>query len=643
MPAQVPAWLQSSMATVAPGWDPNAAPPPMPSTPMVQPGASAQVPAWLQAQAQPGYNPMAPAPAMPPPILPPGTALAQEQAAAQTIPEAPPVAPQDNGALPSLITQAARGSYGYTPSGVSKVGEQWSNVSPGAMPGDVPRELPNRWLPGVDDPTADEIMRAKLLPSETSGDLYARLATDKAQLRAHPVQPSQYDQAKTALEETQNEALLNRRLAMSEAANVSDQDAIMATIAGRAQAAEAQRIQADQEKARATIDARVGELDQLISEHSTASAGNPVKNYWSNMGTFGHIASALALGLGAAGQSLNGGQNVALELINKGINGEIAKQQALVDSLGAKISAKRSLLGDLMGKFLSPQAALLATRAALTGQAESELRRQAANEKSAVIRDRMNAEADTVAAERDKMKTAALEAEHKTLSAWHPARSSGKSGLDSLVELMNKLGVQPKDRLAVMSTYGAQGPEAAAAKLREIGGGSNGADITEGEARGMRMQRGTLVTLPNGDKANALTPEEGEKYRTSLSLLRVFNNNISEMEQMVNSANFVKGVRNGTVVAKLKTLALQNNAIQKNFLEQGMQDKAEYERTMPLTGEFISNMENVVDPSFDPRAYLGDLRRITNKGLLDKITPNLTTDWKSQKPFKTQAVTRPVK
>jgi len=512
------------------------------------------------------------------------------QAAAQQpqIQEPQAAPPPDNGALPSLLAQAARGNVVYHPAGIAKVGEQWANTHPDAMPGDVPQALPNRYLPGIDDPTQDEVMQAKLLPGETSADLYNRLATEKAQQRAHPTLASKYEQEKTKLEEDQNEALLNRRFALSEAAQGADQAAIMATIQGRAHAQEAQRIASDQEKLRNTVDTRVAELDNLINQHSTASAANPVKGYYSGLGASGQFRMAIALGLGAFGQSMNGGQNVALDIMNKGIEGEIQKQRGIVDTLGTTIAAKRTLLGDMMSKFLSPQAAEIATRASLAGQAESELRKQSAQEKSTALKQQMDAEADQLAIQRDDAKKQALEAEHKTLMAWHPAQVTGQSGIDSLTKFLDKMGVQPKDKLKVMAAFATGGPDGASNAMRELGLGGN-LPTSEAEVRAANFDLGRRVTIParlGGGEAWDPTETRAAKAQEGL-------NSVDEL--LANNDRLMKVVMSGTRLSPddrivVDQIAAMNLGSWRTTLGLGVLSDSDKKTVAPLDGSSINDI-----------------------------------------------------
>jgi hypothetical protein len=437
-------------------------------------------------QSIPGYqaSPPAAATGSPPPV-----AMSPESTAAN---------PDDPGALAYLSAAYAQGSSQRVPERTPKIAEQYQQRAFGAMPGDVARPLPNMPNPQLDAPSPEQMGEPLYWPNTTNpvrardgqgnatgeilyrgpdgklepqGARYQRLTVTNAAARPMTAsQPSQFDQAQTAQQETENEALLNQRMALSDRAEQQDQAAREFELVGRGYADELNRQRRDDEARRVAIDKHVVEMDALVKKRMAEVNQNPVTKYWQDKGAWGKIGTAFAIGLGAMGQSLNGGQNAALEMVKLEIEGEVQRQRQVVDSLGTVIAAKRTILGDLLSKFRDPQAADMATRAILSAQVENLYRKQAAREASTELRASMNSLADALAMQREQARVAAIGGERATAYAWQPARTVGQvGGIDGLNLLAKKLQLSHEQNRRLNLAYVREGPRGAQAYLESIG------------------------------------------------------------------------------------------------------------------------------------------------------------------------------
>jgi hypothetical protein len=464
---------------------------------------------------------------------------------AEPPPEPPPQAPPD--AYPGLtaaISQAARGSYRNVPEAVIKAAEQWDQQGRGPMPGRT--------------------------PAETASNRRA------------------YDDAVRNREETENEALLDRRLELMGAAERSDDVARREILRGRGYAQQMLDTQKEQAARKDAIDTRIGELDRLIEQQATARNVNPTQKYWTDKGAFGRLATGLALGFGAMGQALAGGQNVALEMVNREIDGEFARQRDLVDGLGLQIASKRALLGDMMQRFQSPEAAEAATRSALIGQAEVETRRQAALEKSAEARAEMTSLADQLALQRAGLAQAATEGERRTLYQWQPRRTVGRSGLDEMNRRLDQLGVPKEKKLSIIAAYLERGPQGAAEALHGAASSGN-LPQTEAEVRAANFDLARRVDIPGvfgGGTSWAHSPERATKASEGLE---------SADQLLQSSARLRKIVLSGSRLSPddrmaVDQIAATNAGQWRVALGLGVMSESDKDLISPLTGERVNRM-----------------------------------------------------
>lgn len=100
--------------------------------------------------------------------------------------------------------------------------------------------------------------------------------------------------------------------------------------------------------------------------------------YWRNAGAFGVIGNALAVGLGALGESMGGGPNTALQTINEAIDRDLSAQERDITTATQDVENRRGLLREVQNEFVSRQGALEASRAILLRQAAAQAEAQAA-------------------------------------------------------------------------------------------------------------------------------------------------------------------------------------------------------------------------------------------------------------------------
>lgn len=101
--------------------------------------------------------------------------------------------------------------------------------------------------------------------------------------------------------------------------------------------------------------------------------------YYRNAGVVGMLGNAIAVGLGAMGEALGGGPNVALQQINAAIDRDIASQEQDIATAGADVENRRGILSEVQRDFVTRQGALEATRAIMLRDLAAQAEAQAAN------------------------------------------------------------------------------------------------------------------------------------------------------------------------------------------------------------------------------------------------------------------------
>lgn len=470
-------------------------------------------------------------------VTPFGQPQAPQQAPAQPVQPTEAAQPQqpEIGNLGTLAGLYARGNQSVIPDGVRKAAEQYKQVVPAAMPG----------------------------------------------------QEQAYEAARQTKEEAENEALLDKRLALMQQADRDEELARVEYLRGRGYADEIVQNEQEKEARNAAIDSHVRELDSLVNQHTAELARNPVKEYWSSMGAGERIMNAVALGLGAAGQALAGGTNVALELVKAEIDGEVARQRAMVETLGHKIHGKRLIMSAMLEKFKDPIAAANASRSAMLGLVESAYRRRAALEQSAERKNQMVDLANQVAIEREQSKLNALGGEKTTLYAWQPARVTGfGGGLAGLTKMAQDLKLSPEQERAMKIAYVKEGQEGADKYLGSIGLSTKFENRNDREQARFDLEH--KVFLSDGSIGYVRDKGDYEKTMTSLDTM---TNNLGRLRKYALSGS----PWSPTDRANVDAIASMAMGEIRTLLGLGVMSESDKELAAKLTGDFVNNRIGLAD------------------------------------------------
>lgn len=167
---------------------------------------------------------------------------------------------------------------------------------------------------------------------------------------------AEYRAAGQAPEDTFSIPLAERegRINETRAQGLESQSSVVGQQNAAAQQAEAAR-QARMQQAEADIDRRISEVENMRVDPN---------NWFSSRGVVGSIGAAIAVGLGAAAQSLQGnGPNNALGIINSAIDRDIAAQNENMRNAGMRLSNRENALGRLRQQFGDQRSAEEAFRA----------------------------------------------------------------------------------------------------------------------------------------------------------------------------------------------------------------------------------------------------------------------------------------
>lgn len=491
-----------------------------------------------------------------------------QQAPMQVAPVAEPVAPMstDPAQNMSVAPQAPVSELNYSP------------MPPEAPPQEAPQQYALR------DPTEDvtnALMRGYMTSrAYPEAVLKAAETWQQAVPSAMPGQEGPYAAAKQALTEAEDRAAFNQQASLAERADIEDQNARNAFMQGRGFASEAAAIQADQDERKAVIDSRVAELDKLIDQRSHMAESFAQRNPVRDMSMWTRIA----IGIGAAGQALAGGQNAALELAMREIDADMAAERNQIDRLGVDIAAKRTLLGDMLQKFRDPAAADHAARAAKLGLYESSYRAQAAKEKSAELRAAWIASADALGMQRQQEKLASLTGEHQTLMKWRPAGATqgGLPGLQKLAAILGYNPGTPEYREFMNKGISGQLPQYMAA-----GGYKNGA-MSKDELNQARFDQDHKVRMSDGTIGFVKDKTDYEKTITSLNKM---DQNLGRLRKYVKSGSAWSPTDRANVEA-ITNMAMGEIRV---MLGLGVMSDSDKRLAEQLTGEFVNDRFSVAD------------------------------------------------
>lgn len=101
--------------------------------------------------------------------------------------------------------------------------------------------------------------------------------------------------------------------------------------------------------------------------------------YYRNAGAIGMLGNAIAVGLGAMGEALGGGPNVALQQINAAIDRDIAAQEQDIATAGQDVQNRRGVLHEVQNEYSTRQGAIMASRAMMLGDLAARAEAQAAS------------------------------------------------------------------------------------------------------------------------------------------------------------------------------------------------------------------------------------------------------------------------
>jgi hypothetical protein len=221
--------------------------------------------------------------------------------------------------------------------------------------------------------------------------------------------------------------------------------------------------------------------------------------FYHSRGVGGTIASTIAIGLGAFGSAINGGPNVALQMISEEIDRDIQAQQQAIDSAFRRADAEGTLYDMARQEFNDRGAALDAARAlalenvaAQVAESEASLGSAEARHAATVMAEQLRADAASSRAEAER-----AEIEWQLRMGLLEARARERAAAATRAE--NRLGAGPsapsyeeptEARLNAANRLIDSGntPDAAAAAVgidpRLIGGATRFAEATTADSAG---------------------------------------------------------------------------------------------------------------------------------------------------------------
>ncbi|MHC5062200.1 MAG: hypothetical protein ACYTFK_14140 [Planctomycetota bacterium] len=144
--------------------------------------------------------------------------------------------------------------------------------------------------------------------------------------------------------------------------------------------------QKEQDRIQNRIATQEAALEQGKAEFSNLAV-NP-NRWWQNQTTAGKLMAALSVALGGYSQGISGGrmQNVALSMINKAVDRDIALQQNAITRKGKELKGTENTLAYFHKRLGDAKAAEIATRDMLNQQVQMQLASVAQQSKAPLIR-----------------------------------------------------------------------------------------------------------------------------------------------------------------------------------------------------------------------------------------------------------------
>jgi hypothetical protein len=643
--------------------------------------ASPQAPQAAPAPAP--VPPAAPQRAAPPPELPPEPA-----------PE--PAAPAGPSPMSSVLEQAIRGSQQVVPGGFRQTGYQVAQEGPVAMPGtDIERQGPtiSTGVPDIDPATfrslspeqqreylarltTQETKPLRVGPEPVDMDLFDALTPEQQQEyqrrldaqtstvstgpegfrrvkvgkgknaryitepvnrefapSGEPIRPqSPYGRASADLAMSQDVARLGEEQIFDDKATAAELQARAYSAQEEQARADVARIEDDQSKRAAFIANELPRLEKYLDDRAKIQAMNPVESYYERKGPRGRLMNAIAIGLSTLGSGLNGAPNIAWEMIQKEIDGEVLKQRQTTEALGQQYMARRQLYADMLGQFQTPEAAANASRYALQMAAVAELNKLGSRAHGDDMKNAAGMLSSYGKVEADKQKKAALEGTQRTLWQNVPSKVVGQQGgLVGLGKVLTVMGVPTKEWPQIYATYINKGPQAAAALI-----GANNGPGTEGEVRAAEFRIGRQVEIPaslGGGTGYAHIDSEANKVREGLSSIELMKKNNAELRSLVNK-DFRKHPDAARRIAQIVT---DNTFELKNQKELGVLSADDYEKADNLNGRFVGEF------GLGDRLKALDGMNVTLQRGAEKLLSKLGKDPMLTAPFRSQVRERAVK
>ena len=212
------------------------------------------------------------------------------------------------------------------------------------------------------------------------------LGSPRARVEAPAVEPPDFIDQMTAhqgpiWQEPRETPYDRERRALAAATQLEQQrqEMLGAQAMERADAEEAYRARQNQlENERRQAEGEARAAMQRAADRLAQMRVDPSR-YYRNAGVVGMLGNAIAVGLGAMGEALGGGPNVALQQINAAIDRDIASQEQDIATAGADVENRRGILSEVQRDFVTRQGALEATRAIMLRDLAAQAEAQAAN------------------------------------------------------------------------------------------------------------------------------------------------------------------------------------------------------------------------------------------------------------------------
>lgn len=123
---------------------------------------------------------------------------------------------------------------------------------------------------------------------------------------------------------------------------------------------------------------------EKITKASDEAARNlPGKDFWADRSTESRVGAAIAVGLGAIGSALSGGQNQAVQIIDNAIQTDLKRQQQRYEGLKDQTSQAKDAYGVMLKSYGDKDSALLAMQEAAYKRTQLKIQQYGAIEGSA--------------------------------------------------------------------------------------------------------------------------------------------------------------------------------------------------------------------------------------------------------------------